>query len=163
VVDYGGLFHDDVKAGHKFGAQDHRTFRRAGWVEEGNRKLDQMRSIAGKHHLTMLQLACAWNLAQPPVKSVVPTLIQESGAESKAIELKADELALLDNVLLSKEEVDWMARIGDNSGCMSLKGANRSHTTSPEADRWGMSADLERVGQQWGIDPDSDLACKHPV
>jgi aryl-alcohol dehydrogenase-like predicted oxidoreductase len=38
VVDYGGLFHDDVKAGHKFGAQDHRAFRPAGWVEAGNEK-----------------------------------------------------------------------------------------------------------------------------
>ncbi len=27
VVDYGGLFHDDVKPGHKFGYGDHRTFR----------------------------------------------------------------------------------------------------------------------------------------
>jgi aryl-alcohol dehydrogenase-like predicted oxidoreductase len=163
VVDYGGLFHDDVKAGHKFGAQDHRTFRPAGWVEAGNRKLDQMRSLAEKLNLTMLQLACAWNLSQPPVKSVVPTLIQESGAESRPIESKVDELALLDNVLLSKEEVDLMARIGDNRGCMSLKGANRSHTTTPEADRWGISADLETVGKKWGIDPDRDLACQHSV
>src|SRR6185436_11701504 len=29
VVDYGGLFHDDVKPGHRFGPQDHRTFRPA--------------------------------------------------------------------------------------------------------------------------------------
>ena len=46
VVDYGGLFHDDVKAGHKFGTHDHRTFRPTGWVEAGNAKLDQMRAVA---------------------------------------------------------------------------------------------------------------------
>ena len=38
VVDYGGLFHDDVKPGHQFAPRDHRTFRPAGWVEAGRRE-----------------------------------------------------------------------------------------------------------------------------
>src|SRR3954462_81187 len=63
VVDYGGLFHDDVRPGHKFGPQDHRTFRPAGWVEAGAKKVDEMRVIAERHGLTMLQLACIWNLS----------------------------------------------------------------------------------------------------
>jgi aryl-alcohol dehydrogenase-like predicted oxidoreductase len=163
VVDYGGLFHDDVKAGHQFGAQDHRTFRPAGWVEAGNKKLDLMRPIAEKHKLTLLQLACVWNLSQAPVQSVVPTLIQECGNAGKSIESKADELALLPDVKLSEEEIDLISRLGDNRGCMSLKGANRSHTTMPEADRWGLSSDLEAVGKKWGIDPDHDLVVKHLV
>jgi aryl-alcohol dehydrogenase-like predicted oxidoreductase len=161
VVDYGGLFHDDVKSGHKFGQQDHRAFRPAGWVEAGNDKMNQMRSVAEKHNLTMLQLACVWNLSQAPVKSVVPTLIQESGSAGKTIETKADELATLPKVTLSEEEMDMISRLGDNRGCMSLKGANRSHTTQPEADRWGLSPDLEAVGKQWGIDPDRDLVLAH--
>jgi aryl-alcohol dehydrogenase-like predicted oxidoreductase len=161
VVDYGGLFHDDVKAGHKFGAQDHRAFRPAGWVEAGNEKLDQMRPIAEKHKLTLLQLACLWNLSQAPVQTVVPTLIQESGSDSRSIESKADELALLPNLKLDEEELEVIARIGDNRGCMSLKGANRSHTTTPEADRWGVSPDLEAIGKKWGIDPDHDLVLRH--
>ena len=161
VVDYGGLFHDDVKAGHSFGAQDHRAFRPAGWVEAGNKKLDQMRPIAEKHGLTLLQLACVWNLSQEPVKSVVPTLIQESGGGGKTIESKTDELALLPNVKLSQDEIEEMSRIGDNRGCMALKGANRSHTTAPEPDRWGLSPDLEGVGKEWGIDPDRDLVFTH--
>ncbi len=161
VVDYGGLFHDDVKAGHKFGAQDHRAFRPAGWVEAGNEKLDELRPIAEKHGLTLLQLACAWNLAQAPVKSVVPTLIQESGSDSRTIESKTDELAQLPDVKLNEEEMERIARIGDNRGCMSLKGANRSHTTTAEADRWGLSPDLEAIGKKWGIDPDRDLVLTH--
>jgi aryl-alcohol dehydrogenase-like predicted oxidoreductase len=161
VVDYGGLFHDDVKPGHAFGAQDHRAFRPAGWVEAGNEKLDQLRSMAEQHKLTLLQLACVWNLSQTPVKSVVPTLIQESGSAGKTIETKADELALLPHVELSEEEVDIVSRLGDNRGCMSLKGANRSHTAAPEADRWGLSPDLEAIGKQWGIDPDRDLVLAH--
>jgi aryl-alcohol dehydrogenase-like predicted oxidoreductase len=160
VVDYGGLFHDDVKTGHKFGTHDHRSFRPAGWVETGNAKLDQMRPIAEKHGLTLLQLACIWNLSQPPVKSVVPTLIEETHGEKK-IESKLEELASLPKVSLNADELEMIARIGDNRGCMSLKGANRSHTTTPEADRWVISADLEDVGRRWGIDPDRDLAYTH--
>jgi hypothetical protein len=159
VVDYGGVFHDDVKPGHQFGAHDHRSFRPSGWVEEAESKLDRMRPLARTHHLTMLQLACAWNLSQPPVKSVVPTLIQEGGAGARPIESKLDEVAGLPNVFLLKEEVDLITGIGNNCGCMSLKGANRSHTGAAEADRWGLSADLEAVGKKWNVDPDRDLAC----
>ena len=161
VVDYGGLFHDDVKPGHKFGQQDHRAFRPAGWVEAGNAKLDRMRSVAEKHGLTMLQLACLWNLSHPPVQSVIPTLIQETDSKSKPIETKVDELASLPDIKLSTDENQLLAEVGNNKGCMSLKGANRSHTGEPEADRWKLNAELETIGKRWGIDPDQDLACTH--
>src|SRR5207244_2902439 len=78
VVDYGGLFHDDVLPGHSFRQQDHRVFRPPGWVEAGREKMNQMRPFAEKYGITMLQLACLWNLSQTPVKSVIPTLIQEA-------------------------------------------------------------------------------------
>src|SRR4051794_35571265 len=42
----------------------------AGWVERGRDKLDRMRPIAERHGLTMLQLACQWNLAHPAVRCV---------------------------------------------------------------------------------------------
>jgi hypothetical protein len=161
VVDYGGLFHDDVKPGHQFGYGDHRTFRPGNWVEAGNQKLDQVRDIADRHGLTLLQLACAWNLSQPAVKSVVPTLIQEIGANAKSIETKVDELAALPSVQLSAEEIEWISKIGDNRGCMHLKGASRAHTTAPVADQWGLTPDLEAVGRRWGIDADRDLVCTH--
>jgi aryl-alcohol dehydrogenase-like predicted oxidoreductase len=161
VVDHGGLFHDDVRPGHKFGQQDHRAFRPHGWVEAGNVKLDKMRSIAETHRLTMLQLACLWNLSQPGVKGVIPTLIQEADPKSKPIEAKVDELALLPDLELSDEESDLIAKIGNNKGCMALKGANRSHTGEPEADHWGLTDDLDAVGRRWSIDPDRDLVCTH--
>jgi aryl-alcohol dehydrogenase-like predicted oxidoreductase len=161
VVDYGGIFHDDVKPGHKFGQHDHRAFRPAGWVEAAQGKMGPLREIAEKYHITLLQLACLWNLSQPPVKSVVPTLIQESGADAKSIESKADELAALPEIVLTRDECDFIGRTGDNRGCMALKGANRSHTTTAEADRWGLTNDLELVGKRWGIDPDRDLVLTH--
>src|SRR6185295_2801265 len=163
VVDYGGVFHDDVKPGHQFGYGDHRTFRPAGWVEEGNRKLEALRPFAHKHNLTMLQLACIWNLSRPAVRSVIPTLIQEVGADAKRIETKIDQLAAvgadarLASLKLSAEEIHQVEEIGNNKGCMDLKGANPAHTGDAQPDRWSLNKDLELVAQRWGIDPAKDL------
>jgi aryl-alcohol dehydrogenase-like predicted oxidoreductase len=82
VVDYGGMFHDDVLPGHPFAPYDHRRFRPEGWVRAGREKLEAMRPYAARHGLTMLQLACQWNLAHPAVRCAAPTLIQESGAHT---------------------------------------------------------------------------------
>lgn len=161
VVDYGGLFHDDVKPGHKFGQQDHRAFRPAGWVEAGNQKMEQMRSIAQRHQLSMLQLSCLWNLSQPAVHSVIPTLIQEADGKGRAIEAKVDDLASLPELKLTAEECRVIAEVGNNKGCMALKGASRSHSGEPLADQWGLTPDLEGVGRRWGVDPDRDLVCTH--
>jgi aryl-alcohol dehydrogenase-like predicted oxidoreductase len=161
VVDYGGIFHDDVKPGHVFGTADHRSFRPPGWVEAGVEKLDQLRPIAERLGLTPLQFACSWNLAQPAVQCVAPTLIQEVGANAKSILTKIDELASLPEVAFTDDDLDRISRIGDNRGCMSLKGANRAHTRPPEADGWGLNPDLESVGRRWSIDPDRDLVLNH--
>jgi hypothetical protein len=161
VVDYGGLFHDDVKPGHKFGQQDHRAFRPPGWVEAGCKKMERMRDLAAKHKLTMLQLACLWTLSQEGVKSVIPTLIQEHGPDAKPIETKVDELASLPDSQLTAEECALISEIGDNKGCMELKGANRAHIGSPQPDRWELTHDHEVAATRWGIEPDADLACTH--
>lgn len=158
VVDYGGLFHDDVKPGHQFAPRDHRTFRPAGWVEAGAEKIEKMRAIADAHGLTMLQLACIWNLAHAPVQSVVPTLIQEPGAQAKPIETKVEELASLPEVTLTPDEFARIAEIGDNTNCMSLKGANAEHAGDALPDRWSLNAELEAVAGRWKIDPVRDLA-----
>jgi aryl-alcohol dehydrogenase-like predicted oxidoreductase len=160
VVDYGGLFHDDVRPGHKFGPQDHRTFRPAGWVEAGYLRMNKMRDIAQRHGWTMLQLACLWNLSQPGVQSVIPTLIQEMGG-GKSIEQKVDELGSLPDVKLSAEESKEILTIGDNKGCMTLKGANPEFKGDPVPDRWPITPELERVGSRWGIVPQKDLTCTH--
>src|SRR3954453_11997456 len=41
VVDYGGLFWDDVLPGHAFAEHDHRMFRPDGWIERGRDRLDR--------------------------------------------------------------------------------------------------------------------------
>jgi aryl-alcohol dehydrogenase-like predicted oxidoreductase len=158
VVDYGGLFHDDVLPGHPFPKHDHRTFRPDGWIERGRDRLERMRPIADRHGLTPLQLACQWNLAHDPVATVAPTLIQEPGDEAKTIEQKRAELAAVPaDVVLSDEEVAELRTIGDNYGSMALKGATPDHEGEPRPDRWPMDDELAELAGRWGIDPERDL------
>lgn len=159
VVDYGGLFHGDVLPGHQFGDADHRSFRPKGWVESGNVKLNLIKPFAKKYDLTLLQLACLWNLSHRPVQSVVPTLIEEIG-QGKSIEEKARELADLPQSRLSAEDVSAIEAIGNNKGCMKLKGGSPSHSgQSPDA--WEMNDELRSIAQRWQIQPETDLICLH--
>jgi aryl-alcohol dehydrogenase-like predicted oxidoreductase len=158
VVDYGGLFHDDVLPGHAFPRHDHRGFRPDGWVERGRAKLDRMRPVAERHGLTLLQLACQWNLAHAPVRCVAPTLIQEAGPDAKPIEAKREELAALPEAdLLSEEDVAALRAIGDNTGSMTLKGAAPDHEGEPRPDRWALTPELAELAARWGIEPSRDL------
>jgi aryl-alcohol dehydrogenase-like predicted oxidoreductase len=159
VVDYGGLFWGDVRPGHEFVARDHRGFRPAGWVEAGSERLERMRPIAERHDLTMLQLAAQWNLAHEPVRCVAPTLIQEPGPDAKPVERKRAELEDVPRqIVLSDTEVAEIRAIGDNTGCMALKGASPQYTGEPVADRWPLDDELHALAERWAIEPGRDLA-----
>ncbi|HEX5309788.1 MAG TPA: aldo/keto reductase [Solirubrobacteraceae bacterium] len=158
VVDYGGMFHDDVKPGHQFAEYDHRKFRPAGWIDAGAQKLELMRPYARRHGLSMLQLACQWDLAQPAVHCVAPTLIQEGGDDARPVEDKRAELAALPSEnLLSPTEIAELRTIGDNGGSMALKGASLEHEGEPKADRWALSEDLQALAERWSIVPEREL------
>jgi aryl-alcohol dehydrogenase-like predicted oxidoreductase len=158
VVDYGGLFWDDVRPGHTFAEQDHRLHRPAGWLEAGRERLERMRPIAERHGLTPMQLACAWDLAHEPVRCVAPTLIEEPSSE-KTIEAKRAELAAVPaRVVLSAAEVAELRAIGDNTGSMTLKGGSPDHDGPARPDSWSLDSDLEAVAARWAIDPAHDLA-----
>ncbi len=162
VVDYGGLFHDDVLPGHAFAEHDHRKFRPDGWVADGRERLERLRPYAERHGLSMLQLACAWNLCQPAVRCVAPTLIQESGPEARPIEDKRAELAALaglgEAARLSPAELQEIRAIGENTGCMTLKGASLEHEGPPRADRWPLDEELSALAGRWHIDPARQLS-----
>jgi aryl-alcohol dehydrogenase-like predicted oxidoreductase len=181
VVDHGGIFHDDVLPGHAFAPYDHRKFRPEGWVQAGREKLERMRPYAARHGLTMLQLACQWNLAHPVVHCVAPTLIQESGAardtqangpandpsRTRPIEDKRAELAALADLRstpkaqLSDAEVAELRAIGDNTGCMALKGASPAYEGDPLPDRWALTGELTELAERWEIAPERDLGVVH--
>lgn len=157
VVDYGGMFYDDVLSEDEFAEHDHRRFRPAGWVAAGREKLERMRPYARGHGLSLLQLACAWNLAQPGVRCVAPTLIQEHGGGARAIEDKRAELAAVPaEGPLGEEELGAIRAIGDNAGCMTLKGASADYEGPAQPDRWELG-ELAAVAARWGIDPGRDL------
>jgi len=158
VVDYGGIFWDDVTDESQFPEHDHRRFRPAGWVEQARRKLDRIRPIGDRHGLTPLQLAAAWTLAQPAVACVAPTLIQEDGDGARPVEEKRAELAAVPAVApLTADDVAAIDAVGDNTGCMALKGASPVHEGEPRADAWPLDDDLRSTAERWGIAPERDL------
>jgi len=158
VVDYGGLFWDDVLGGHPFAEHDHRRFRPEGWVEAGRERLDRMRPIAARAGLSPIQLACQWNLTHPAVECTAPTLIQEAGPGARAIEDKRAELAVLPaEPRLTDTDLAEIRRIGDNGGSMTLKGASPDHEGTERPDRWALSPELAELARRWSIDPDRDL------
>jgi aryl-alcohol dehydrogenase-like predicted oxidoreductase len=155
VVDYGGVFHDDLGEGHIFKPGDHRTYRPEGWVQRGIEKANRMRPIAEKYGLSMIDFASIWNLSQKPVQCVVPTFIQEAGEGARLIEDKIRAFAKMPDVRLTAEEVEAVRQIGDNTGCMTLKGASKRHETSERCDEWPMREDLleiagrHELGTEW--------------
>jgi aryl-alcohol dehydrogenase-like predicted oxidoreductase len=158
VVDYGGLFFEDLRPGQPMAAQDHRKFRPEGWIESGRQRFEQMRPIADRTGLSMIQLACQWNLAHPAVKTVVPTLIQEAGPDAKTIESKRAELAALPlEQRLTAADVAAIREVGDNFGSMALKGAHPLHEGDERPDGWALNDRLEHVARRWSIEPARDL------
>ena len=91
---------------------------------------------------------------------MIPTLIQEAGDDAKTIEAKLDDLAALPAMTLTDEQRDFITDIGNNKGCMDLKGANPNFDgPKPLPDRWGLQPGHKEVGDRWGIVPERDLVC----
>ena len=155
VVDYGGVFHDDLGGpDHIFKPGDHRTYRPEGWVGHGMEKVEKMRPLAEKYHLTLLELASIWNLSQSPVECVIPTFIQEAGQSARPIEEKIREFGKMPDIRLTPAEIEAIRQIGDNTGCMKLKGASHRHTQSERCDEWPMRPELLELAQKNGLGTD---------
>ena len=152
VVDYGGVFHDTLSGpDHVFKPGDHRTYRPEGWVKHGLEKVERMRPLADKYGLTLLQFAAIWNLSHPAVECVVPTFIQEAGDDANPIEDLIREFAALPDIRFTPEEVEMIRQIGDNTGCMKLKGASKRHETSERCDEWPMKEELLELAGRYGL------------
>jgi hypothetical protein len=89
----------------------------------------------------------------------VPTLIQESGPQARPVEDKRAELAALpSDQRLTPQDIDEIRRLGDNTGCMALKGASPTHEGEEAPDRWTLDDRLAEVARRWRIEPARDLA-----
>jgi len=158
VVDYGGLFGGDLRDPAALGPRDHRAFRPQGWIEAGLERIERMRPIAERRGLTLLQLACQWNLAHEAVACVAPTLLQEAGDDARPVEDKRAELAALpQQVRLTADDVAELRAIGDNTNCMALKGGVPDHEGPALPDRWQLDEQLAELAARWAIDPARDL------
>ena len=107
-----------------------------------------MRPIAERHGLSMLQLACAWNLAQPAVGCVAPTLIQEPGRGARPVEDKRAELAAVAG-LADQLTRRRCGRSGDRReqrqhGAEGRRASNTSGKARP--DRWQLDEELAGRG-----------------
>ena len=153
VVDYGGLFHDDVLPGHPSTPRPSRLpARRLG--RGGRERLDQISADADRHGLTPLQLACVWNLAHHAVECVAPTLIQESGPmPSRSSGSGRGAGRRTGGPVLTAEEAVEIRAIGDNRGSMLLKGATPDHEGEERPDRWALNAEQAELASRWGSIP----------
>ena len=78
--------------------------------------------------------------------------------DAKPVEAKRAELAAVARaILLTEDELSAIAAIGNNAGCMLLKGASPTHEGDERADAWPMNDGLVGVAGRWGIAPDRDL------
>ena len=118
VVDYGGLFHDDVLPGPRVPALRPPRVPPGGLGRgAGARSSSAMRPIAERHGLTMLQLACQWNLAHGPVALRRADADPGAGPEraSRSRPSAPSWPRCPAEVVLSAEEVAEIRAIGDNT------------------------------------------------
>jgi hypothetical protein len=63
--------------------------------------------------------------------------------------------------VLSDAELAEIDAIGDNTGCMALKGASPAHEGDARPDAWPLDDDLRSTAERWGITPERDLVHSH--
>ena len=164
VVDYGGLFHDDVLPGHGFLRTDHRGFRPEGWVEAGRAKLDGVRPIAERHALAASARLCLEPRARgrgvrgPHPDPGARRARQADRAKARGARGGA-ELPGADRGRGRRDPARWRqprfdAPEGRDAG-------PRGRATRP--DRWGLDEELEQVARRWAIDPARDLRAASAV
>ena len=81
----------------------------------------------------------------------IPEVFTGSTVEREG-ESGAAWLAELPDVRFRPEEVEQVRQIGDNTGCMMLKGASKRHTAHGDrADEWPMRPELLEVAGRYGL------------
>ncbi len=165
VVDYGGLFHDDLQSEDDLGERDHRAFRPSGWVDRGR---DEARPAAPDRRGPRSDAAAAGvHLDAGAAGGGHGRADVDSGAGRRrppdrgpAGRAGGDARRAACSAARS-----WplIAEIGDNTGSMALKGGSPSFEGAERPDAWPLSDDLRQTADRWGLDPERDLALRAPV
>ena len=160
VVDYGGLFWDDVLPGHAFAPRDHRGFRPAGL---GRGRPRAPRAHAPDRRAPRPDDAPARRPVEPRPRAGALRRADadpgagRGGARPSSASARTSR-AFRPRVVLSDEDVAEIRAIGDNTGCMALKGASPQFAGAPQPDRWPLDGELQELAARWAIDPERDLA-----
>ena len=159
VVDYGGLFFDDVLPGQELAPQDHRSFRPEGWIEQGRERLERMRPIGGarrpEHDPAGLSVEPGPRAGRLRGPHADPGGRTRARVRSRASAPSWPRCRRAGGS--TAQDVEEIRAIGDNTGCMALKGANPEHSGEERPDRWDLDDRLLQVAERWGIAPDRDL------
>ena len=125
VVDYGGLFYDDLTARASSAAHDHRSFRPAGWIEAGRARMEQMRPIADARRpdddparLPVEPRARRGADRRPDAGSGGGPARPPGRAQARRARSAAGRAAP------QRRGLEAIREIGDNTGSMALKGAS---------------------------------------
>ena len=106
------------------------------------RVLQDAPALQPRHHLPRAH--------DVPPRRVLAAPAAAAGA-ARPIEDKIREFGKMPDVRLTPEEIESIRQIGDNTGCMKLKGASKRHATSERCDEWPMKPELLELAQREGL------------
>ena len=72
-------------------------------------------------------------------------------AEGVVDRLTLFEFGAMPDIRFTEEEVAKIRPIGDNTGCMALKGASKRHEISERPDEWPMRGELLELAGRYGL------------
>jgi aryl-alcohol dehydrogenase-like predicted oxidoreductase len=81
VPDASGILTGKVNADTKIDEKDHRSVRKGEWIRASLQKVEQLRPIADRNGLSILELAIKFILSKKGIASVLPTVISEEEIE----------------------------------------------------------------------------------
>ena len=150
VADYGGVLFGHMRDDHYFADGDHRAYRAEGWVAGANEKIQKFSSIAERHNMSVMQLATSWALSQKAVGIVTPTFVKEQGEQIDDVFSRVRDVANTPLLQLSLAECAEIECIGDNTGCMPMKGASKRYKNERRPDEWEMRPELQMIAMEIG-------------
>jgi len=84
VPDASGILTGKVKADTKIDEKDHRSVRKGEWIKASLQKVEQLKPIAERNNLSILELSIKFILSKQGIASVLPTVISVEEIENFA-------------------------------------------------------------------------------
>ena len=82
--EFTGILTGKVDANTKIDEKDHRSVRKGEWIKASLKKVEELRPIAERNDLSIIELAIKFIISKNPISSVLPTVISEEEIEQFA-------------------------------------------------------------------------------